>query len=257
MADDRRGGRNQEDSFDTDHAARDRDRIADDRDRTAEDRDETSEARDDRAEVRDERAESRERVAGGPETGAAADRAGAWRDRRGGASDRTHAADDRTAARTDRFASAQDRSASSIDQLTRTHRRDAGLVELEREVARAKRTKQPLTVAFIDVDDLKQRNDSLGHAAGDQLLLATADAIRARLRVYDLIFRFGGDEFLCALPEVTIAQAAKRFTLVNADLAATLDASVTVGLTELGPNDTLDELIERADEAMYRNRQPA
>ena len=128
---------------------------------------------------------------------------------------------------------------------------------MEREVARAKRTKQSLTLAFIDVDDLKQRNDSLGHAAGDQLLLATANAIRARLRAYDLIIRFGGDEFLCALPEVSLAEAAKRFTQVNADLAASLDASVTVGLTELGPDDTLDELIQRADEAMYRNRQPA
>jgi diguanylate cyclase (GGDEF)-like protein len=231
-----------------------RGQVADDRDQTAEDHDRASEARAEKADVRDVRAEARERAADAANTGAASDRAGAWRDRRGGASDRTRAADDRVAARTDRFASAQERTASSIDELTRAHRRDAGIVELEREVARAKRTKQSLTLAFVDVDDLKRRNDSLGHAAGDQLLRATANAIRAHLRSYDLIIRFGGDEFVCALPDVTMAEAAKRFSLVNADLAATHEATVTVGLTELGPDDALEEFIERADEAMYRHR---
>jgi diguanylate cyclase (GGDEF)-like protein len=254
MCDDGRSAGDQDRPVETDQAAQDRDQVADDRDQTAEDHDRASDARDEKADVRDVRAEARERAADAANTGAASDRAGAWRDRRGGASDRTRAADDRVAARTDRFASAQERTASSIDELTRAHRRDAGIVELEREVARAKRTKQSLTLAFVDVDDLKRRNDSLGHAAGDQLLRATANAIRAHLRSYDLIIRFGGDEFVCALPDVTMAEAAKRFSLVNADLAATHEATVTVGLTELGPDDALEEFIERADEAMYRHR---
>jgi diguanylate cyclase (GGDEF)-like protein len=254
MGDDGRSAGDQDRPVETDQAAQDRDQVADDRDQTAEDHDRASDARDEKADVRDVRAEARERAADAANTGAASDRAGAWRDRRGGASDRTRAADDRVAARTDRFASAQERTASSIDELTRAHRRDAGIVELEREVARAKRTKQSLALAFVDVDDLKRRNDSLGHAAGDQLLRATANAIRAHLRSYDLIIRFGGDEFVCALPDVTMAEAAKRFSLVNADLAATHEATVTVGLTELGPDDALEEFIERADEAMYRHR---
>ena len=233
----------------------DRDRTAEDRDQRAEAHDRASEARDERAEARDKRAESRERAADRADTGAAADRAGAWRDRRGGASDRTQAADDRKAAKSDRFVSARQRSASSIDELTRAHRREAGIVELRRELARAKRTKRSFTLAFVDVDDLKGTNDSLGHAAGDQLLRATADAIRAHLRSYDLIIRFGGDEFLCALLDLTMAEAAKRFSLVNADLAATQKASVTVGLTELEADDALEDLIARADAAMYRERQ--
>jgi diguanylate cyclase (GGDEF)-like protein len=232
----------------------DRDRTAEDRDQTAEAYDRASEARDARADSRDVRAGARERTAGVVDPGALADRTGALRDRRGGASDRTHAADDREAASADRALSARERVASSIDELTGAHRREAGLVELEREIARAKRTKQPFTLAFVDVDGLKGTNDSLGHVAGDQLLRRTIDSIRAHLRSYDLIVRFGGDEFLCALLDVTMAQGAERFSLVKADLAATEQASVTVGLSELEADDALEDLIARADEAMYRER---
>jgi diguanylate cyclase (GGDEF)-like protein len=128
-------------------------------------------------------------------------------------------------------------------------------VELERELTRAQRTGQPFTLAFIDINDLKGRNDSHGHAAGDELLRATADAIRAHLRRYDLIVRFGGDEFLCGVTDVRMAEVAERFSRVNADLAATREASVTIGLAELEPDDSVEDLVARADHALYRERQ--
>jgi diguanylate cyclase (GGDEF)-like protein len=231
------------------------DGTAENRDQRADARDQVSEGGDERAAARDERAQAREGVDGDVIRGAAADRAGALRDRRRAASDRTHAADDREAAAADRVRSAREQAASSVDELTRAHRREAGLVELRREVARAKRTNQPLALAFVDVDDLKGTNDSLGHAAGDQLLRETAASIRTHLRSYDLVIRFGGDEFLCALLDMNAAEAAKRFSLVSANLAATCQASVTVGLTELEADDALEDLIARADEAMYRERQ--
>jgi diguanylate cyclase (GGDEF)-like protein len=252
-----RGAGDHGDPAETDEAAEDRDRTAEDRDRRAEEHDRASAARDERADARDERAEAREGAAAGADRGAAADRAGALRDRQGGAGDRTQAADDREAARTDRSAAARERAASSIDELTRAYRREAGMVELERELARAKRTKGSFALAFVDVDDLKATNDSRGHAAGDLLLRAVADTIRAHLRSYDLMVRLGGDEFLCALPDVTSAEAAKRFALVNAELAATHEASVTVGLTALEADEALDELIARADKAMYEIRRQA
>lgn len=236
------------------HPGADRDRIADDRDQRAEDHDEASAARDERADERDERAEARERTADVVDLGAGADRRGALRDRQGSSSDRTQSADDRRASSADRADSAMDRVASSIDALTGTHRRDSGLVELERDVARAKRTQQSLTLAFVDVDHLKETNDSSGHIAGDRLLRTTADAIRTHLRSYDLIMRYGGDEFVCALLDVTKAQAAERFTLVNTELAAQR-ASVTVGLAELSAADALEDLIARADQALYTQRQ--
>lgn len=238
-----------------DRTAEDRDRTAEDRDQRADAHDRASEARDERADARDERADAREGVAGEVNTGAAADRAGAVRDRQGGAGDRTQAADDRAAAQTDRVLSAHERAASAMDELTGVHLRDAGIVELKREIARAKRTKQPFTLAFIDVDGLKGTNDSLGHAAGDQLLRETAALIRPHLRSYDLIIRFGGDEFVCGLLDLNRAEAAKRFSLVNADLAGTQQASVSVGLAELKADDALEDLIARADETMYKERQ--
>lgn len=233
----------------------DRDRTAEDRDERAVAHDEASDARDERAQARDERAETRERDADGVDAGAAADRAGALRDRRGGASDRTQAADDREAASADRIFSARERAAHLIDGLTQAHRREAGLLELEREMSRATRTAQPLTLCFVDVDDLKAMNDSRGHAAGDQLLRTVADSMRSHLRPYDLVVRYGGDEFLCALADMTATDAAERFALVNEQLAADEGASVTVGLAEIEPDDTPEDLIARADEALYVKRE--
>lgn len=237
-----------------DNPGEDRDRTAEGRDERAEAHDRVSDARDERAEARDERAEAREDGVDGVDPGAAADRAGALRDRRGGASDRTQAADDREAASADRVLSARERAVLSVDGLTGAHRRDAGLLELEREMDRAKREKQRFAVAFVDVDDLKRTNDAGGHAAGDRLLCETARSIRAHLRSYDLIIRYGGDEFVCALAGVTVADATARFALVNTDLAASHQASVSVGFAELESGDVVDGLVARADEAMYAQR---
>jgi diguanylate cyclase (GGDEF)-like protein len=235
----------------------DRDQTAEDRDERARAHDEQSDARDGRADARDKRADVREQSAGVVDAAAVSDRAGALRDRRGGASDRTQAADDRHAAASDRILAAHERAADCIDQLTGAHRRESGLVEFEREIARAKRTKQPFTAAFVDVDQLKQTNDAHGHAAGDRRLRHVADTIRAKLRSYDLIVRYGGDEFVCALPDLTMTQASQRFSLVNADLAQAGEACVSVGFTELHADDRLEDLIGRADEAMYQARQRA
>jgi diguanylate cyclase (GGDEF)-like protein len=239
----------------------DRNLSADDRDRTAEDRDsisaaydEASATRDVRAEARDRRAEAREQVTSHFDAGAVSDRAGAWRDRRGAAGDRRHAADDREAASTDRVLSARERAASSIDELTGAHRRDAGLHELAREVARAKRTQEPFVLAFVDVDGLKVTNDTLGHDAGDRLLRRVVDAIRRHLRNYDLVVRYGGDEFVCALSDLSIESAAERFLMVNADLAANPRASISVGLAELVSRESLDGLLARADAALIAQR---
>jgi len=267
-----------------------RDRTSETRDRTAADRDRTSEDRDRDAEVRDRSAEARDRRAGslegsstapegtyerrGPRAGrrrtdvsaesdrvsAASDRADAASDRKAagagrkrGASDRTQASGDREAASVDRDASARDREASSIDELTGAYRRGTGLVELEREMMRAKRTRQAFVIAFVDVDGLKSINDSLGHDAGDRLLRRVADAMRSHLRSYDLVVRFGGDEFVCGLSNLAFAEASERFEHINADLAGDR-SSITVGLAELKSGNSLVELIAQADEALYTER---
>ena len=238
-----------------DVAARDRDKSADDRDQRADAHDEESAARDERAAARDDRAAKREEDAAIPDSSALSDRAAALRDREGGASDRTQSADDRKAAASDRAVAAGERAVLAVDQLTDTYRREIGLVELRREVARAQRTQQQFVVAFVDVDGLKARNDSQGHQAGDDLLAAVADALRAQVRSYDLIIRYGGDEFVCGLPDISAAEVATRFARLNESLATSQDASVTGGIVEVQESESLDDLLARADAALYAKRQ--
>jgi diguanylate cyclase (GGDEF)-like protein len=224
----------------------DRDRSAQARDHGADVRDRESALRDEHADARDVYAEARDLFDARLNAGAASDRIVARADRQASAMDRAHAAADRRAAATDRLLSAEDRAASSLDQLTGAYRRDAGMVELERETARANRTGQPFVVAFLDVDGLKATNDTLGHAAGDLLLRRVVDTIRAHLRSYDLIVRFGGDEFVCALLALDIDRAAERFTLIRASLAAEAHASISVGLAEYQLHDSIETLLARA-----------
>ncbi len=81
------------------------------------------------------------------------------------------------------------------------------------------------------------------------------DSVRDVLREYDLIVRLGGDEFLVGLMDLPVAVAAVRFRSANTSLAVTWEASMSVGLAELGPPDSLADLIGRADAAMYEARQ--
>ncbi|HUR86767.1 MAG TPA: GGDEF domain-containing protein [Solirubrobacteraceae bacterium] len=183
------------------------------------------------------------------------DRDTAQADRGAGATERSEAELDRDTAQADRGASARDREHSSHDDLTGAYLRGAGLVELDREIARARRTTQPLVLAFIDVDGLKAVNDSRGHAAGDQTLVAVADALRAHLRAHDLVIRYGGDEFLCVVAGLDLAEAAARLALVNADLAeGPVRGAVSAGLAELQADDSPEDLVARADAQLYRAR---
>jgi len=233
----------------------DRDRTAEDRDRTSEAHDKASEDRDARAVTRDERAQRREGAAARLDPGAVSDRVGAKRDRQAGAGDRKHAENDRHAASSDRALSAKERAIFLIDELTSAHRRGAGIMELRRDVAKARRTGQPFVLAFIDLDGLKATNDSLGHLAGDQMLRNLVETVRRHLRSYDLLVRYGGDEFLCGLLDVGHADATERFARINTDLVASCGASMTAGLAQLMADESLEDLIERADKALYAQRQ--
>jgi diguanylate cyclase (GGDEF)-like protein len=111
-------------------------------------------------------------------------------------------------------------------------------------------------LAFVDVDHLKAVNDSDGHAAGDRLLLEVANALRARLRPNDLVIRYGGDEFICAISGLSLDEAAKRLAPINETLeAASALGSVTIGLADLRSDDSLETLVPRADAVMYRERE--
>jgi diguanylate cyclase (GGDEF)-like protein len=183
--------------YERDRGADERDRAADGRDRVADERDRVAEGRD---------------PASPPDPGRAAG------DRDQAAHDRRLAAHDRRLASRDRRRAARDRDQAGIDDLTGAFRRERGLGDLQREIDRAQRSDGRLVLAFVDVDGLKTINDTEGHAAGDQLLRDVALALRTGLRSYDLVVRYGGDEFVCALPGTDIEEARGRFDEVARSL---------------------------------------
>jgi diguanylate cyclase (GGDEF)-like protein len=175
--------------------------------------------------------------------------------------DRATAADDRADAAQDRAASAADREAATAlvaslmhDALTGFYQRGAGMVELEREVARSQRTGEAFTVAFVDIDGLKEINDSGGHDAGDRAIRRVAALLRSVVREYDVVVRYGGDEFVCGLQGLDPGPALDRFTGMQAALDEGEGVTVSIGIAQRLPDESLSSIIRRADTAMYAQK---
>ena len=150
-------------------------------------------------------------------------------------------------------------SAAAVDDLTGILRRGTGLTALQREIARAHRVGgRGIVVAFMDVDGLKHVNDTAGHAAGDQVLRDVAAAIRERVRPYDVVFRYGGDEFVCALVDVTLEQARRTIIDIQESVRSRSSGhSFSVGFASVGADDTAESVLERGDAALYLERAAA
>jgi diguanylate cyclase (GGDEF)-like protein len=148
------------------------------------------------------------------------------------------------------------REVAMLDDLTGVLRRGPGMAALEREVARAQRSLLGrLVVGFIDVDGLKEVNDTRGHAAGDQLLRSVATALSSRLRGQDLVLRYGGDEFVVVMPETDIAGARQTLLEIRSRLQERIERRpFSIGLAALRQGDGAQSLVERADSALYENR---
>ena len=111
---------------------------------------------------------------------------------------------------------------AATDDLTGALRRSAGLAALQREIDRSRRVGgKGIAVIFLDVDRLKHVNDTEGHAAGDRVLVEVVAAIRKRVRSYDLVIRYGGDEFLCALVDVAPQDAERTLADIRRQYTAT------------------------------------
>lgn len=136
------------------------------------------------------------------------------------------------------------RFAATHDFLTNLLNRSEILAALEREFARAERDEKPTTVILADIDHFKQVNDTLGHAAGDEVLKEIASRLKVDLRPYDVVGRYGGEEFLLILPGCTLVSGAKRADDIRAAVAKSavsttfgnVSITISMGVTATGSN---------------------
>ena len=140
---------------------------------------------------------------------------------------------------------------ANVDGLTGAANRRHFFELAEQELAVAKRYRQPLSVILFDIDHFKTINDTVGHQAGDEILQRVAHAARAHLRQADVFARYGGEEFVVLLPQTPANPAAIVAERMREDVAA-LGITISCGVAELcSPEDTLDAIIRRADQALY------
>jgi diguanylate cyclase (GGDEF)-like protein len=152
---------------------------------------------------------------------------------------------------------------STIDPLTGLFNRTFFFAAVEREIARSARSGRGFCLLMMDLDELKQINDRLGHFFGDRVLRGVGEVIRASGRKIDTSARYGGDEFVVLLPETDPTGAyvlAEKIRLGVADLkvevsGSVLQPSVSIGVVSY-PEDgaTSDELMITADTSMYRSK---
>lgn len=147
------------------------------------------------------------------------------------------------------------------DPLTNLFNRRALATLAQRDIARSNRRGTLISVLMIDVDHFKKINDSYGHAAGDAVLIAIAKKILSGLRTEDVLARYSGDEFLVMLPDTSLKNAcdvAERIRLGISKITLPVlpqahRLTVSVGVAERrGAQQSFDELVELADQALYQ-----
>jgi two-component system chemotaxis response regulator CheY len=161
---------------------------------------------------------------------------------------------------------AREEARATRDALTGLPNRRALCDQARAEISRAVRERTSVGVIMVDLDDFKSINDRFGHAAGDEALRRVAGVLQESRRAYDFTGRWGGDEFLVILPGATASQAGRVAERIRAAIhaielpvAGTSTASVraSLGVAAAIPAQSpvgLDELLARADDAMYRTK---
>jgi diguanylate cyclase (GGDEF)-like protein len=151
---------------------------------------------------------------------------------------------------------------ATTDMLTGLLNRRAMTDQLESELARVSRSGSPVCVALIDIDHFKKVNDHYGHRMGDEVLRAFASLAQGDLRQVDQLGRWGGEEFLLMMPHVDASQAWVAVERLRNRIAAhpmgdsgNLTVTISAGVAQFSPGESLDRWIERADQVLYQAKQ--
>lgn len=153
---------------------------------------------------------------------------------------------------------------ASSDSLTDLDNRRCFFDKAGAEVERARRYGHPLSLQMLDIDHFKAINDRYGHVAGDRVLTALADILRANLRHNDVAARLGGEEFAILLPETTIDDAFVHAERIRKSVAALsiahgsdwLAVTVSIGIATMGGGDSsIEPALVRADNCLYRAKE--
>jgi len=141
------------------------------------------------------------------------------------------------------------------DRLTSLHNRHHLDAEMPKLMAEAQQQGSALSLMVIDIDHFKKINDTHGHSRGDEVLIAVADMLRKLCRGNQLLVRFGGEEFVMALPGATTMQvglAAERLReRIEASKPGGIPVTASFGIATLVPGESFDRLFSRADAALY------
>jgi len=145
---------------------------------------------------------------------------------------------------------------ATIDGLTEVYNRRYGMERFEEELTRFRRNEKGLACLMVDIDHFKQVNDRFGHQVGDVVLKEVAARILQNLRPYDMLCRYGGEEFMVVLPETELTDAVsigERIRLsIREQQAGGCSVTGSVGVTAVRKDDPdLHEIINRVDEALY------
>ncbi|MDK9718311.1 MAG: GGDEF domain-containing protein [Trichlorobacter sp.] len=149
---------------------------------------------------------------------------------------------------------------AKIDSLTGIYNRRYLDSRLAEEIERSRRHGNPLSILMLDIDHFKKINDTHGHLCGDYALRKISELLQELVRTSDILGRYGGEEFCCILPETPFEQAVVLAERCREQIAANqfsctdhqTNVTISIGVTGLHRDDSLDSIIKRADDALYQ-----
>jgi diguanylate cyclase len=154
----------------------------------------------------------------------------------------------------------EQRKIAETDPLTQVANRHKFEQRLQEEYSRWRRYRHPLSLVLLDLDHFKQVNDQHGHATGDRVLQEVSRRLVDSVRGADLVARFGGEEFVILMPETNLTDATKAANKIRRTIAASpietpdgpIQVTVSMGVAEFEHDDTPEDVLQRADAALYR-----